>query len=109
MTSEVYKDTLLNAKIDKKQVNFTLLMNGLESYFKVPDGFVDLEKNVIDSDFEVQIEHRDFKGSINGTLDKPEIILDDSAYIRKKIDRAIEKNLPKEWQDTAKELLKLFG
>ncbi|WP_458701349.1 hypothetical protein ACKGJI_04355 [Sulfurospirillum sp. 1307] len=108
ITQEIYKDTLLTAKIDKQQVNFTLLMNGLESYLKIPSGFVDLKNDVIDSDFEVQIKNKDFKGSINGSIKKPEVSLSSSDYLKNKIDKAIEKNIPKEWQDTAKELLKLF-
>ena len=109
LTNEVYKDSLFRGVIDKNKIDFSLLMNGLESYFKIPDGYLNLETNEIDSEFDIKIEDKDFKGSIKGSLDKPVVELSGSEYIKQKLDKAIEKNVPEEWQDTAKELLKLFG
>ena len=109
LTSEVYKDGLFRGVIDKNKIDFSLLMNGLESYFKIPDGYLNLETNEIDSEFDIKIQHRDFKGTIKGKLDKPSVELSGSEYIKQKLNKAIEKNIPEEWQDTAKELLKLFG
>ena len=109
LTSEVYKDGLFRGVIDKNKIDFSLLMNGLESYFKIPDGYLNLETNEIDSEFAIKIQHRDFKGTIKGKLDKPSVELSGSEYIKQKLNKAIEKNIPEEWQDTAKELLKLFG
>jgi len=108
LTSEVYKNSLFRGVVDKNKIDFSLLMNGLESYLKMPDGYLNLETNQIDSDFEIKIEHRDFQGNIKGDLESPNIKLSGSEYIKQKIDKAIERNLPEEWQDTAKELLKLF-
>ncbi len=109
LTNEVYKDSLFRGVINKQKIDFSLLMNGLESYFKIPDGYLDLENNKIDSEFDIKIQHRDLKGNIKGNLDKPKVELSGSEYIKQKLDKAIEKNVPEEWQDTAKELLKLFG
>ena len=108
LTSEVYKDSLFRGVIDKNKIDFSLLMNGLESYFKIPDGYLNLETNEIDSKFDIKIGHKDFKGTIKGSLDKPSVELSGSEYIKQKLDKAIEKNVPQEWQDTAKGLLKLF-
>ena len=109
LTNEVYKDSLFRGVIDKDKIDFSLLMNGLESYLKIPDGYINLETNEIDSEFDIKIQHKDFKGTIKGKLDKPSVELSGSEYIKQKLDKAIEKNVPEEWQDTAKELLKLFG
>lgn len=109
LTNEIYKDSLFRGVIDKNKVDFSLLMNGLESYFKIPDGYLNLETNEIDSQFDIKIQNKDFKGTIKGNLDKPSVELSGSEYIKQKLDKAIEKNVPEEWQDTAKELLKLFG
>ncbi|MBL0687240.1 MAG: hypothetical protein JJV94_05385 [Sulfurospirillum sp.] len=109
LTSEMYKDSLLRGVIDKNKIDFSLIMNGLEGYFKILDGYINLETDEIDSKFDIKIQHMDFKGTIKGKLNKPDIKLSDSIYIKNKIDKAIEKNIPKEWQDTAKELLELFG
>jgi len=86
-----------------------LLMSGLESYLEIYDGNLNLKTNEIDSKFSVKIEHRDFKGSIKGELENPTVRLSGSEYIKQKLNKAIEKNIPQEWQDTAKELLKLFN
>ena len=109
LTSEIYKDSLFRGVIDENKIDFSLLMNGLESYFKIPDGYINLETNEIDSEFDIKIQHKDFKGTIKGKLDKPIVELSGSAYIKQKINKAIEKNVPKEWQDTAKGLLELFN
>jgi hypothetical protein len=109
LTSEIYKDTLLRGVLNKNKIDFSLLMNGLESYFKIPDGYIDIKSNEINSDFDIKIQNKDFKGTIKGSLDKPKVELSGSEYIKQKINKAIDKNIPKEWQDTAKELLNLFG
>lgn len=109
LTSEIYKDTLLRGVVSKGKIDFSLLMNGLESYFKIPDGFIDLKSNEIDSDFDIKIQNKDFKGTIKGSLDKPSVELSGSEYIKQKINKAIDKNVPEKWKDTAKELLNLFG
>ncbi len=84
-------------------------MNGLESYFRISDGYINLETNNINSDFEIKIKNKDFNGIIKGDLDAPSVELTGSDYIKHELDKAIDKNVPEEWQDTAKELLKLFG
>ena len=109
LSSEIYKDSLFRGAIDDKKVDFSLLMNGLESYFKIPAGYVNLDSNEIKSDFDVKIKNKDFQGSINGSLDKPEVKLNSSEYIKQKLNKAIDKNLPDEWKDTAKGLLNLFN
>jgi len=108
LTSEIYKDTIFRGVIDKDRVDFSLLMNGLESYFKIPDGYLNLETNKIDSKFNIKIRNKDLQGTIKGSLDKPNVELSGSSYIKRKLEKQIEKNVPQEWQDTAKELLKLF-
>jgi len=109
LTAEVYKDSLFRGVIDKKNIDFSLLLSGLESYLKIPNGYLNLETNEIDSEFNIKIEHRDFKGTIQGSLDSPNVELIGSEYLKQKLNKEIEKNIKKEWQDVAKELLKLFG
>ncbi len=109
LTKELYKDTQFRGMVDKSRVDFSLLMSGLESYLEIYDGNLNLKTNEIDSKFSVKIEHRDFKGSIKGELENPTVRLSGSEYIKQKLNKAIEKNIPQEWQDTAKELLKLFN
>lgn len=109
LTKEVFKDSLLKGIVDKKKIDFSLMMRGIESHLKIPKGLVDLETNNINSSFDIKIQNKDFKGSIKGKLDKPQVNLDSSEYLKQKIDKAIDKNLPEEWKDPVKNLLKLFG
>jgi len=109
LSTEIYKDSLFRGVVNKNKVDFSLLMNGLESYFKIPDGYVDLGTNKIKSDFDIKIKNKDLQGSIKGSLEKPIVELSGSEYIKQKLDKAIDKNVPEEWKDTAKGLLKLFG
>jgi len=109
LTKEVYKDSVLKGIIDKKKVDFSLLMSGIESYLKISKGSVDLEANEINSNFDINIQNKDFKGSIKGKLDKPQVKLDSSEYLKQKIDKTIDKNLPEEWKEPVKNLLNLFG
>ncbi len=109
LTTEVYKDSIFRGVIANNSVDFSLLMNGLESYFKIPDGYINLETNEIKSEFNIKIQDKDFQGSINGDLEKPKVELSGSEYLKQKIEQEIEKNIPLEWQDTAKSILDLFG
>ncbi len=109
LTKEIYKDIIFRGLIDKKSINFSLLMNSSKSYFKIPNGNLNLKTNKIQSKFDIKIAHRDFKGTIQGDLENPKVKLSDSEYLKQKINKAIEKNIPKEWQNTAKELLKIFN
>jgi len=109
LSTEIYKDSLFRGVVNKNKVDFSLLMNGLESYFKIPDGYVDLGTNKIKSDVDIKIKNKDLQGSIKGSLEKPIVELSGSEYIKQKLDKAIDKNVPEEWKDTAKGLLKLFG
>jgi len=109
LSTEIYKDSLFRGIVNKNKVDFSLLMNGLESYLKIPDGYADLDTNKIKSDFDIKIKNKDLQGTIKGNLEKPTVELSGSEYIKQKLDKAIDKNVPEEWKDTAKELLKLFG
>lgn len=108
LTKEVFKNTLLNTKINKQNIDFILLMNGKNSYIKMPSGHFNTKNKKINSKFEIKISKKDFQGKIKGTINKPRIKLDNSVYLKKKINKEIEKNIPKEWQGVAKSLLKLF-
>lgn len=109
MTQEVYKQSILKGLINKDDVNFALSMEGLNSHMKVENGNYNLASKDINSNFEVKIQNKDLKGSIKGNINNPKVKIDDSAYIKQKIDKAIDKNVPDEWKAPVKELLKLFG
>jgi len=109
VSREVYKESQLRGIVDKKKIDFSLSMQGFESHFKIPKGFVDLDLNKIDSNFDIKVENKDFKGSIKGSLDKPTVNLDTSEYIKEKLDESIDKNVPEDLKVPIRNLLNLFG
>lgn len=109
MTQEVYKQSILKGLIEKDMVDFVVSMEGLNSHMKVENGKYNLASKDINSNFEVKIQKKDLKGTIKGNINNPKVKIDDSVYLKQKIDKAIDKNVPEEWREPAKELLKLFG
>lgn len=109
LTQEIYKDSVLKGIISGDDLDFSMELNGMESFVKIPKGYVNLKNKNIESDFTVKVEHRDFAGSIQGSLDKPKVELDSSEYLKQKIDKAIDKKVPEKFKEPVKELLKLFG
>lgn len=109
MTQEVYKQSTLNGLINKDDMDFALFLEGLNSHMKVEKGKYNKATKDINSNFEVKIQNKDLKGSIKGNINNPKVKIDDSAYIKQKIDKAIDKNVPNEWKEPVKNLLKLFG
>jgi hypothetical protein len=109
MSQEVYKTGVLKGLLQEKKLDYSLGLEGLNSYMKIENGQVDLAKESIYGKFEVKIKNKDLNGEIKGSLAKPKVSINSSEYIKHKIDKAIDKNVPQEWREPAKELLKLLG
>lgn len=109
MMQEIYKDSKIKGLINDKLIDFTVGMNGMNSYLKMEQGRINLANESLNTKFDVKVGKKDVKGDIKGNLSKPKVSIKNSSYIKHKIDKAIDKNVPQEWREPAKELLKLFG
>lgn len=108
MTKEMYENTNLNGEIKNDKVHFKLDMNSPNTKLLIKDGEIDLLDDDINANFDLKIEHRDFKGRIKGKTNKPKVRLDSSAYLKEKLDKKIEKKVSEKYKKPAKQILDLF-
>ncbi|MBE0490766.1 MAG: hypothetical protein IBX44_00775 [Sulfurospirillum sp.] len=109
MTQEIYKQSTLKGLIDHEKVDFQVLMEGLQSNLELQEGKYNLNTKQINTGFAINIQNKDIQGSIKGDIQKPKVSINSSQYLRQKLDKVIDKNVPDEWKEPVKNLLKLFN
>ncbi|MDX1808921.1 MAG: hypothetical protein R3331_05235 [Sulfurospirillaceae bacterium] len=109
LTKQVFANTDLNGTVKNDDVNFTLNMDSNDSYLKIPKGYINLNNKDINSTFTLKIKDKDLSGDITGDIHKPKVNVQSSHYIQDKIEKAIEKNAPKELIEPFKNILKLLN
>lgn len=108
MTQEVYTKGELKGIINKQNIDYSALLTGLNSNFSLKEGKVNTKTEGIYGKFNVKIKNKDIGGRIQGSLKKPKITIDSSAYLKEKLDKEIDKHVPKKWKEPVKNILKLF-
>ncbi len=109
ITKEIYDTSVLKGKIDNDIVKFDLDMKSKKTDLKITDGLTNLKKKSIDADFYVKVSDKDLKGRIKGSWSNPKVNIKASSYIEKKIEKIIDKKVPKEYREPLKNLFKLFN
>lgn len=109
LTREVYTQTTLNAKLDKKSINFKLLAKSKRNQISIYDSKLNRVKNHINAKYRVDIDGKDIKGKIKGDINSPKITIDSSKFIEKKVKSVIDKYIDKKHQEKIKSRLKDFG
>lgn len=112
ITKEVYKDTILQGKIDDTKVTYTLDLNGSETSLNIPNGVYDMVTQQTKANFKFKLQKTDIDGTISGLASEPKVTIDSSKYLEKKVkdkaEKALEKHLPEDKKGVVKDLLKLF-
>lgn len=109
MTQEVYTKGELKGLINHENIDFSALLNGLNSNFTLTEGKVDTKKESVNGKFQVKVKDKDIGGVIKGSLGSPKISINNSDYFKEKLDKQIDKHVPDEWKTPVKNLLKLFN
>jgi len=95
-SKERYNNTRFIAKMTKKMIKFSFNASNKRSYIKVPKGIINKKSEKIHIKVDMKIEGKDFQATVTGTLNRPKVKLDSSAYLKskavKEVDKLIEKH-----------------
>ena len=109
MTKELYKNSLLQGTVQDNLVKFVYDMNSSNTFFKIYSATVDTKAQTIDAPFILKIKEKDIQGEIKGDLHHPKVEIKTSSYIKNKLEKVIDKKVPKKFQEPLKQILNLFG
>ena len=107
ITKEIYEYTVLDTKIEDKQLISNLHMKSRYTEISSKDALINLEKETIDTTLNVNIKKSIIPVSLTGELFKPSIKIESDELIKKRAIEEIEKRLPKEIKESPiKDLIK---
>jgi len=109
MTKELYDKSILNGNIKDNIINFAFDMNSSKSLIRVYNAKLNLKNNTINAKYIVKIGDKDVEGDIEGNIDHPKVKVNSSSYIKNKIEKLIDKKVPKKYQAPLKQIINLFG
>jgi hypothetical protein len=97
LVKERYNNSKLLAKIAGNAINFNVNAQSTNSHFKIDKGFLNKLTGAINATIDLKIKDKDLKATIKGTVERPKVHLDASAFlkskVKKKVDDFIEKKL----------------
>ena len=107
ITKEIYEYTVLDTKIEDKQLLSNLHMKSRYTEIRSKDAIIDLDKETIDTKLNINIKESIIPVTIVGQFSKPSIKIDGNELIKKRAVKEIEKRLPKELKNfPIKDLIK---
>ncbi len=109
MTKELYGKSTLNGNIKDNIINFAFDMNSSKSLIKIYNAKLNSKNNIINAKYIVKIGDKDVEGDIEGNIDHPKVKVNSSSYIKNKIEKLIDKKVPKKYQAPLKQIINLFG
>ncbi len=108
LTKEIYNNGILKGNIEKNMINFSFDLNSSKTLIKAYNGKFDLNNSELSTDYMVKIDNKDIEGKIKGNIDHPKVTIDSSSYIKNKLEKIIDKKIPKKYQESLKQILNLF-
>lgn len=96
LAAERYNNARFLAKISKNIINFTFDARNKNTHFKIDKGVLHKKNRSIRASVDVKIKEKDLKVTIRGTLDKPKIKLDSSAYLKSKVEKKVSDYIDKD-------------
>lgn len=109
ITKELYRNSLLQGTIQADTIKFVYDMNSSNTLFKIYSAVADLKTQSIDAPFILKIKDKDIQGEIKGDLHHPKVEIKTSSYIKNKLEKVIDKKVPKKFREPLKQILNLFG
>ena len=109
ITKEIYKNSILQGTIKDNLIKFVYDMNSTDTLFKIYSANIDTKQLTINAPFILKIKDKDIQGNIQGNIHHPKVKINTSSYIKNKIEKVIDKKVPKKFQEPLKQILNLFG
>lgn len=112
LAHERFNNSKFTIKIDRDIIKFTLDAKNKRNYIRVKNGILDKRSDMLNADVDVEMEGKDMAATISGPRAHPNVTLNSSVYLEKKInknlDKLIDKNIKGENAEQIKSLLKGF-
>jgi hypothetical protein len=112
LTQQRFNNSKFVAKIDRDIIKFTLDATNKRNYIRVTNGVVDKGSDALSAEIDIEMEGKDMAATIGGTVANPNVMLNSSVYLEKKInknlDTLIDKNVKGESAEQLKSLIKGF-
>lgn len=106
LSKEIFQTGNINSKIENKKIYSDINLESKNSDIKSKNGFIDLEKNQIDTKLDINLNKNKFSIKLEDDLNKPNIIFDVQDLIKNALEKKLDKYLNKEEDGSKKELLK---
>ncbi|PRM90475.1 hypothetical protein CJ671_02475 [Aliarcobacter cryaerophilus] len=106
LSKEIFETGTINSKIDNKKIYSNLNLTSKKSDIKSKDGFIDFNKNIIDTKLDVNLNKNIFSVKLEDDLNKPKISVDVQDLIKNILEKKLDKYLKKEDDAQKIELLK---
>ncbi len=105
LIKEKYNQTTFTADLDANEVLFDFKAKSDKSYISILDAKFLKSQNKIDAKFDINIDEKDFSGTIKGDILKPRVKLDTSQYLKTKIIKEVDKFIDEKISDKTKQKL----
>ncbi len=92
LTKEKFKESNLSATIEKEHIDFNFIAKNSKTLINVAPASIEMNKNLIDAHYTIEVKDKDVGGKIVGNISNPEISIDSSKFIQREVNRAIEKH-----------------
>ncbi len=103
LSKERFNNSTFDAKITKKQIDFTLDARNKHNYLLVRHGKLIKKTGAINATVEMNFRGKDLQATLRGTTEHPKVSLDGSKYLQNKLKEKVLKS------KTVKKFKKKFG
>jgi len=91
LIKERYNQTTFTADLDVDGALFDFKAKSNKSYISILNAKILKSQNRIDAKFDINIDDKDFSGTIKGDILKPRVKLDTSQYLKTKVIKEVDK------------------
>ncbi|CAA6804780.1 MAG: Unknown protein [uncultured Sulfurovum sp.] len=93
LTKERYNQTHFNAILNKNLINIDFKAKSKQALFAIPSGQINKSNNTINANYQIEVNNKDMGGKIQGNIAQPNISIDSSNYLQKKVNDVINSNI----------------
>lgn len=95
LTKEIFNNGEIITKIDNKKLYNNLFLEGNSSKIESKNSFLDFEKNIIDSNIDINLKENKFSVHLTNSLNKPTVSIDMKELVKYILQKNLEKNSDK--------------
>jgi len=109
LTKEVYNKTNFDATLEDDIVHFNVSAKSRHNYISLLDAKFNKSKENINALYQVSIGKKDVEGRIKGDIHKPSVTIEDSSFLKEKVEGKVKEYMKKEGEQKLKDTFKDLG